>query len=382
MNKAAYILLTLAIAYVGTASGETNSTPLRVGIIGLVHGHAAGFLGGGALAPAGGLMHRADVQLVGVVEPDDQLFQRYAVKFGWPASLHFHSVKELAQKAHPQAALLFTSTAGHRAAVEECAALGIHVMMEKPMAVSYQDALAMAEAARRGHVHVLVDYETSWYASVKGAHDELQQGKLGTITKLVARDGHEGPVKIHVQPEFLKWLTDPKENGAGALYDFGCYGADLMTWLMQGEAPVSVTAITKHLQPDLYREVDDEADILVNYKNAVAILQASWDWPFGVKDMDLYGATGYAKAAGPSQLEVRHAGDKAGQVAQPSKPEAPYDDPLHYLEAVISGQIEEGNDVSSLKTNVTVSEILDAARRSAQTGRTIALPLDAIGSRR
>lgn len=335
----------------------------------------SGFLNGGALAPAGGLKNRPDAQLVGVVDPDDQLYASYAKRYGWPESMHFRTIDELAAKVHPDAALLFTSTLGHTAAAEKCAQLGINVMMEKPMAVSYKDAVAMAEAAQRGHVHVLVDYETSWYPSNKAAHDLLRQNALGAAVKAVFRDGHNGPVKIHVQPEFLKWLTDPKENGAGALYDFGCYGADIMTWLMQGEAPVSVLAVTKQLQPDLYRNVDDEADIILNYKNAVAILQGSWNWPFNVKDMDLYGATGYAKTIGSGQIEVRRAAEKTGQTSQPAHLQAPYDDPLHYLAAVIRGQIQEGNDLSSMKVNVLVSEILDAARQSAKTGQAVKLPL-------
>lgn len=367
--KAAIFALSLLAT---TCFGE----PLRVGIIGLVHGHVAGFMNGGALTPAGGALHRPDVQVVGVVEPDEKLFESYAQRFHWASSLHFRSIEEMAARAHPQAALIFTSTAGHTKAVEECARLGIHTMMEKPMAVSYKDALAMAEAAKRGKIHVLVDYETSWYGSNKAAYDLLAQGALGTIVKSVIRDGHSGPKAIHVSPEFFGWLADPKLNGAGALYDFGCYGADLMTWLMKGEAPIAVTAVARQIQPDVYPNVDDEADVFLTYKNAVAILQGSWSWPFNVKDMDVYGRTGYAKTIGSNRIEVRRAGEREGRMSEAARPEAPYDDPLHYLAAVIRGEISDENGLSSLKTNITVSEILDAARRSVQSGKSVKLPLE------
>ncbi len=365
------------LAACGTSfAADSSPSALSVGIIGLVHGHVAGFLEGGALTPAGGALHRPDVRVVGIVEPDQQLFDSYAARYHWSADLHFRSIEELVSHAHPQAALIFTSTAGHTKAVEECARLGVHAMMEKPMAVSYKDALAIAEAARRGKIHVLVDYETSWYGSNKAAHDLFAQGALGAMVKTVVRDGHNGPKAIHVSPEFFGWLTDPQLNGAGALYDFGCYGADLMTWLMNGETPISVMAVTKHLQPDAYPKVEDEADVLLNYGNAVAILQGSWDWPFGVKDMDVYGRTGYVKTIGSDKIDVRRAGESDGQVTAADRLTAPYDDPLHYLAAVIRGDIAEENSVSSLKTNITVSEILDAARRSAQTGNTVKLPLE------
>lgn len=58
-----------------------------------------------------------------------------------------------------------------------------------------------------------------------------------------------------------------------------------------------------------------------------------------------------------------------------TRPAAPYDDPLHYLAAVIRGKVAEEDSVPSLKTNLTVSEILDAARRSAQSGTSVKLPL-------
>ncbi len=374
MTKIWIFALPLLAASICLAA-DSSTAALRVGIIGLVHGHVAGFLNGGALTPAGGALHRPDIQIAGIVEEDQQLFDQYAARFHWSADMHFRSIEELASRTHPDAALIFTSTAGHTKAVEECARLGIHAMMEKPMAISYKDAVAMAEAARRGKIHVLVDYETSWYGSNKAAHDLLVQGALGTMLKCVVRDGHSGPKAIHVSPEFFAWLTDPKLNGAGALYDFGCYGADLMTWLMKGERPISVTAITRQIQPDVYPKVDDEADVLLTYKNAVGILQGSWNWPFNVKDMDVYGRTGHLRTIGSDQINVRRAGDREGRVMNAARPAAPYDDPLHYLAAVIRGNVAEEDSVSSLKTNLTVSEILDAARRSAQSGMSVKLPL-------
>jgi predicted dehydrogenase len=353
-----------------------SGAPLKLGIVGLEHGHVAGFLNGGALAPGGGALHRSDVQIVGVADPDRSLFGRYASRYHLDPNLYFANVDDMISRAHPEGVLVFTDTASHTKVVEECAKRGVQVMMEKPLAVSYKDALVMADAARAGNIHVLVDYETTWYASNRAAHDLVEQGALGELRKVVVHDGHPGPKAIHVQPEFFAWLTDPKLNGAGALYDFGCYGADLMTWLMHGEAPQTVTAVTQPLQPDVYPKVDDEANAIITYPNAVAIVQASWNWPFDRKDMEVYGRTGYAKTILRDRIEVRREGEKQGQVASAAPVQSPFDDPLHYFAAIIGGKTEDENGLSSLKTNVLVSEILDAARRSAQSGRTIRLPLN------
>jgi predicted dehydrogenase len=102
-------------------------------------------------------------------------------------------------------------------------------MMEKPLSVSRDDALAIAKAAHDVKIQVLVNYETSWYPSNRAAYDLVHDKTLGEIRKVVVHDGHNGPKEIGVEPEFFSWLTDPKLNGGGALFDFGCYYANLMT---------------------------------------------------------------------------------------------------------------------------------------------------------
>jgi glucose-fructose oxidoreductase len=349
-------------------TAQTPTPPLRIGVVGLTHGHVAGFFNTA--------LKRSDIQIVGIAEPDRQLFDRYARERQLDPALYFPSLSEMIVRVHPTAVVVYTNTFDHRRVVEECARNRIDVMMEKPLAVSYRDALAMAGAARSGNIRVLVNYETTWYSSNKAAHDLLQQGALGDVRKVVVHDGHRGPKEIHVQPEFFAWLTDPKLNGAGALFDFGCYGADLMTNLMSGEPPQSVTAVTQHLQPDTYPRVDDEANVILTYPRAVAILQASWNWPFDRKDMEIYGRTGSVKTILRDRIEVRLEGQKQAQLQTPPRLEPPYDDSLHYFAAVINRQVDDTKSLSSLENNLIVTEILDAARRSSETGHTVALPLE------
>lgn len=355
------------IAISATISGQTSSPdPFRVGVVGLVHGHAAGFLSAA--------LDRSDIQIAGIAEPDRQLFNRYAQQYHLDPNIYFSTIDEMISRAHPQAVLVYTNTFDHRKVVEECAHRGIHVMMEKPLAVSYEDAQAMAAAARKANIHVQVNYETTWYASNEAAYELLQQGELGEIRKIVVHDGHAGPKEIHVEPEFFAWLTDPKLNGAGALYDFGCYGADLATWLMRGQPPRTVTAVTQQIKPDFYPKVDDEANLILTYPSAVAILQASWNWPFDRKDVEIYGRTGYVKTIVREKIEFRRQSERDARIAPARSLLPPYDDPLHYFAALINGKAHE-DTLSSLNTNVIVSEILDAARRSAQSGKTVSLPL-------
>jgi predicted dehydrogenase len=277
------------------------------------------------------------------------------------------------QKTHPQAVLVYTSTYDHRSVVEACARHGVHVMMEKPLAVSYQDARAIAEAAQQGKIHVLVNYETTWYRSNHAAFELVNDGAIGDIRKIVVHDGHRGPKEIGVEPEFLAWLTDPTLNGAGALFDFGCYGADLATWLMKGQRPESVTAVTQTIKPDIYPRVDDESVVVLKYPTAVAIIQGSWNWPFDRKDMEVYGQKGYVITVARDDLRVRRPGGEEQEV-KANKLAPPYDDSLTEFRAVIlDGAKPDG--LTSLETNLIAMEILDAARGSAATGKTVNLPL-------
>lgn len=345
------------------ASGATDA-PLRVVIFGMVHGHVEGFLSQS--------LHRSDIKIVGFTEPDRGVAEKYVRQFQLDPNLFFSSPEAMLQKTHPQAALVYTNTLDHRKAVEVCARYGVHVMMEKPLAVSVEDAQAIEKAATQGKIHVLVNYETTWYRSNRAAYDLTHSAALGPIRKIVIHDGHNGPKEIGVPPEFLTWLTDPKLDGGGALFDFGCYGADLATLLMDGERPISVTAVTQHLKPDVYPQVDDEATIVLSYPHAQAIIQASWNWPFGRKDMEVYGQTGSAITVERDGIRVRRAEELEQQTTAKPIP-SPEDDSLTYLRSVVLGG-RESSILSSLATNVIVTEILDAARQSAATGTTVRLP--------
>jgi predicted dehydrogenase len=354
--------------FLGTVAAATmlgaSGPPLRLGMAGLEHGHASGFLAR--------YRDSKEVELVGIAEPDREVAARYVRRSRIDPATVYPALEEMLDRAKPQAVVAFTSTVGHLAVVNACAARKIPVMMEKPLAISVDQAHAIERASAEAGIPVLVNYETTWYASNHAAYALAREAKaLGDIRKVVVHAGHRGPKEIGVQPEFLAWLTDPEKNGAGALFDFGCYGANLMTWLMNDARPHSVTAVTQRIKPEIYARVDDEATIILEYPKAQAVIQASWNWPFNRKDMEIYGSTGQALTVGPDGLRV-HLPGKAEEVRQAPALSPPADDFLRYFAAVVRGEIQPSG-LSSLKNNLVVTEILDAARRSAATGSTVRL---------
>jgi len=146
-----------------------------------------------------------------------------------------------------------------------------------------------------------------------------------------------------------------------------------MTWLMHGEAPETVTAVVNHDKPEIYPKVDDDSTIVLKYPRAQAVIQGSWNWPFARKDMEVYGATGYAITVGPDKMRVRREHDHEEQTPTPAPLATNESNSLSYLAAVLRGQIHDKGDLSALDTNVTVMQILDAARESARTGRSVRL---------
>jgi predicted dehydrogenase len=362
-NLITFIFLFMSISL----SGVGQDRPVKIGIAGLTHSHVHWIFGS---------EKKGDIEVVGIAETNKELAQRYADQYGFSMSIVYDSLEELITEKAPEGVTAFGSIYEHLAIVEKCAPKGIHVMVEKPLAVNMDHGKKMEALAKKHGIHLLTNYETTWYPTNHEAYDMVKNDSvIGDIRKIVVRDGHKGPKKIGVDSEFLEWLTDPKLNGGGAIIDFGCYGVNLSTWLMDGRRPDKVTAVTKQLQPENNPKVDDEAIIILEYDQAVAIVQGSWNWPIGRKDMEIYGLNGVVYSDNRNDLRVRISEGYDGYDEKKYHLEdrkEPFDDPFAMFAAVINDEVTlEPYSLSSLENNMLVVEILDAAIRSADEGRTV-----------
>src|SRR5579872_3698642 len=174
----------IALLACASALAQPEGKPLRLAIAGLVHGHVDGFFRA--------VRGRANVEIAGVFDPDATLHRKYAQKYGLAESIFFTDLGTMLDRVKPEAVATFTSTFDHPMVVEACAKRGIHVMMEKPLAVSMEHARAIQRSAAAGKIPVVINYETTWYRS-HGKMWELikQQRAAGQIRKMVAMDGHE-----------------------------------------------------------------------------------------------------------------------------------------------------------------------------------------------
>ncbi len=329
------------------------------------------------------------VKLVGISETLPDLIQRAeredvipqtqgVTRPGVPASLIFADWKKMIDQTKPDIVWAFTPTNEHVDVVRYCAPKGIHVMMEKPLAATLKEALEIQALARKYNILVLTNYGSTWQANQYAAKAAVDAGEIGPVWRLHAVTGHNGPGNPKTS-SFAAWLADPVQNGGGALMDFGCY---MVLWSLQMKGmPESVYATAQHMKPETFPKVEDNAVIILNYKDGVAILEASWDLPPAQRlGNEIYGMKGsivgnsIRKPGAPAAGGGRGRGAQAGDplTVTPLPPERA--EPIAYMVDRIRNK-KPLDGASALDLNVSVQEVLEAAKMSVQTGRAVPLPL-------
>lgn len=360
-----FLFFTVFICVFPDLQAQSGNKPIRLAVAGATHGHISFILG---------RKDKGDFILTGVCEPNHELAQKLSKQYLFNPALIYHDLEKMLDEVKPEAVVAFGSVYEHMAVVEACAPRGIHVMVEKPLATNLAHAQRMEKLAEEYHIHLLTDFETSWYPTTAKSFELVNDSNfVGQVRKVVIHDGHQGPKEIGCSKEFLDWLTDPLQNGGGALIDFGCYGANLMTFLTRGTEPVSVMAVTRQFKPEIYPNVDDDAIIIISYPESQCIIQASWNWPFSRKDMEIYGESGYVITRDHTDMLVRSQKMNQERTMKVTARDIPvYEDPFSYFADVINGRITLSDyDLYSLKNNVTVVKILEAARKSSKTGKAV-----------
>lgn len=147
-----------------------------------------------------------------------------------------------------------------------------------------------------------------------------------------------------------------------------------MTWLLGQQRPLSVTAVFQTDRPEAFPKVDDNATLILEYPQAQGIIQASWDWTFPRKDVEIYGRKGIIRTINPTNYDIRLAANKRPEEKTAAPLPQPYGTSVEYFAAVIRGEIDPKGSESSLETNLIAVEIQDAARESAKTGKKVLLP--------
>src|SRR5689334_5215754 len=124
-----------------------SEPPIRVAIVGLVHGHVKGFLSA--------LPKNENAKLVAIVEAQVPLAQKYASEYHLDSKLFYTDLARMIAEQHPDAVLVYTTILDHRKVIEIAAHHGISSMVEKPLCTTLEDAIAIRSIAHKQHVQVL-----------------------------------------------------------------------------------------------------------------------------------------------------------------------------------------------------------------------------------
>jgi len=253
----------------------------RVGVAGLIHDHVWGMLRW--------WKELGDTELVAAADANPPLLDRIRTEFGVQTT--YPSWAEMFEREPLDIVTVALDNASTVDAVEAAAARGIHVMSEKPMAATLEQADRMVAACRRADVQLMINWPTAWSPAIQTVDRLVRDGAIGPVHKVKYLAAHQGPKEIGCSPYFYNWLYDAGLNGAGALMDYCCYGADMAAhWLGR---PASVVGIKGTLVKEEF-PVDDNAVILMKYPRAFGIAEASWTQQAtdGSANPSVFGATG------------------------------------------------------------------------------------------
>ena len=337
----------------------------KIAVVGLVHSHVWGHIG---------KMLKGDpAKLVGVSDPHADLVaevRKEAAKLNVAEPKFFDDYKKMLDETRPDIVWAFVENNRHLEIVQACAARKINVIFEKPLASTFKDAVQMQQIAKKAGIKVMVNYQMAWWPTEHAAKEIADSGELGKVYRIRGIVGHGGPGSQGPRNQyFFEWLTDPVKNGAGALMDFGCYNALWSLWYLG--RPETVYAQVNHLRPETFPKVEDNATLVLHYKNGVGIYEGSWDLPRGYQDLEIFGLKGSLYMQN-GKLEMRQGRDTREVALEPLAPER--SEPIAYMVSCIRDK-KPVEGLTALDINVGVVEIIEAAKQSVRTGRAIALPL-------
>lgn len=351
--------------------------PYRLGIIGYAHSHISGnaedfhLLGNKVSFIAG-----ADIKPL--VEPtNDSEGTRYGRMRSLNRELGLDNIYEdyikLLDENKLDIALVCAENAFHGRVCEEILRRGVHVVMEKPLAVNMTDAMRITRAASEGKATVVVNWPITWNPAVRLAHKLCREGAIGKLFKFTYRNGESlGPLS------YFHKMTDVERGrewwyqsaaGGGALLDYCCYGAIMSCWFFDGK-PVSAYGVKANYN-SFYGDTEDYATITALFPDGVAIMEGSWTTvnsgtPAGPI---LYGLEGTLVVDGN---EVRLY--KTRFTKEPDTVYTP--DPLPEGRSMLGEEVlhhlrsgEPLHPTLSLANNILATSILDAGIRSTQSGR-------------
>ena len=311
------------------------------------------------------------VELTAIVNHRPESMATFAAEFG--ISHQYHNVQSLISNTKPDAIVISTPNFLH--APETIAALdaGIHVMVEKPMAMNAAESAAMLAASEKSGARLMVAHCWRFDEEVLWLRKQVEEGKLGPV---IRTKGYG----VHVNWGPGGWFTQSKLAGGGAMADMGIHALDTARFLIGDPIPVSVYAKIGTYYGNF--DVDDTGVIIVNWDNGTtSYLESGWWQPHAdgpEAATQLYGTKGFGSVY-PTTLELPNLTEQRVNEVNPGYP---FPRPNHAPQEMYDAQL--AYFIDCIRQNLTPNpggmegwinmQVVDAAYESAQTGKVVQLP--------
>jgi predicted dehydrogenase len=301
---------------------------------------------------------------------------------------YYDDYREMLSKENIDIAIVTSENSQHPDVTEACAAAGISVCVEKPMAVSYSDARRMRDAAAEAGTTLIVNWPFTWKPAARKIKELLTDGRIGKILTYKMRNSHSGPLGPSARHPGVAETAVPMTGaergatwwhqsaaGGGAMLDYCGYGAMTSRWYI-GEAAVWAVGMRANLNSQ-YGDADDNAVLVLRYPSAMAVVEASWTTlrPGVPSGPIIYGTEGTLVLDSTGEapvLRIEKPGEQTEIVTTDPLPRGRStvaEELIHHLDTGDSLHPTLASDF-----NLEVMKILDAGMRSADTGMFETIP--------
>jgi len=234
---------------------------MKIGIMSFAHLHAEAYIDNLRAVPG--------VEMIGIADENQARGQYYAGKFD--ARLYPSYEAMLAER--PDGVVVCSENANHRPLVEMAARAGAHVLSEKPLATTLEDAQAMVDVCQEAGVILMTAFPMRFSAPLLEVKAKLDEGSLGQIYGCNTTNQGQMPIKHR------RWFVDKALAGGGAVMDHTVHLADVLRWYLNCEV-VEVYAQTNHILHADTVDVETGGLIMLTFENGTfASIDCSWSKP-------------------------------------------------------------------------------------------------------
>ena len=234
---------------------------IRIGILSFAHHHGEAYISN--------LRQMDGVELVGVVDDDPLRGQTIAAH---NRAQYFHTYEDLLE-AKPDGVIICTENNRHRPLVEMTASRGIHVLCEKPLATTVEDARAIVAACNKAGVFLMTAFPMRFSAPLLEIKARLDNGDFGDVYCFNATNQGELPTK------YRAWFVDPELAGGGAIMDHTVHLVDIMRWFTGAEVKTVYARSNRIFHADELQVETGALEMLTFNNNVFATIDASWSRP-------------------------------------------------------------------------------------------------------